>query len=109
MQRSMICSYSISIEPPRRIEELLLEGGLRRPLLFQKLRGLLRLAQGLGQLAHLFQSAQMEGVDNRIDAGEDVSITFVYRPVNNISMPNQVRGAHNESIWTGTLIQQLGL
>ena len=109
MQRSMIRSYSVTIEPTRRIKELLLEGRLRRPLLLPKLRGLLLFAQGLGQFAHLLQCAQMESVDYRVDAGKDVAVAFVHRPVNIIPMSNQLRRAHDQPVRSDALVQQLGL
>src|SRR6202789_1026628 len=109
MQRSMLCSCSVTIETAHRIEERLLEDLLRRTLLLRELRGLLLLTQGLGQPAHLFQSAQMEGVDNRIDAGKDVAVAFLFWPIDNISMSDLPRRAHHQSIWTGSLVQELGL
>jgi hypothetical protein len=84
----MICSYSITIEPTPGSKSFSWKS-LCAVLSCSKTSRPPLLTQNLGQLAHFFQSAQMEGVDNRVDAGKDVAVAFVSRPVNNISVFDQ--------------------
>ena len=75
---------SIHINSALRIKKLLIEGRFNPFGVLAVKCGVVGLVEGGGNLFHQHQRPVMEGVDDRVDVGEDKSVGFPLWPVHDV-------------------------